>query len=43
VIEARWPEEIAIAEIGEPALLDRIRAARRALLDALGLHELIDR
>jgi succinylarginine dihydrolase len=43
VIEAHWPEEIAIAEIGDPALLDRIRAARRALLHALGLTELIDR
>jgi len=43
VIETHWPEEIAIAEIGEPALLDRIRTARRALLDALGLVELIDR
>ena len=43
VIAAHWPEEIAIAEIGNAALLDRIRTARRALLDALGLTELIDR
>jgi succinylarginine dihydrolase len=43
VIEAHWPEEIAIAEIGDPALLDRIRTARRAMLDTLGLVELIDR
>ncbi len=37
VVKAHWPEEIAIAEIGDPALIDRIRAARSALLDALGL------
>ncbi|QDZ09102.1 N-succinylarginine dihydrolase [Sphingomonas panacisoli] len=35
VIEAHWPEEIAIDRIGDPALIARIRAAREALLDAL--------
>jgi succinylarginine dihydrolase len=43
VIEANWPEEIDIAEIGDPALLARIRTARRALLSELGTVELIDR
>jgi len=42
VIEAHWPEEIAIAEIGDPALIARIRAARQALLEALGIVELFD-
>ena len=40
IVEACWPAEIAIAEIGDPALIDRIRTARRALLDALDLAEL---
>jgi succinylarginine dihydrolase len=43
VIEEHWPEEIDIAEIGDPALLDRIRTARHALLNELGTVELIDR
>ena len=40
VVEMHWPEEIAIAQIADPALIDRIRAARAALLDALGIVEL---
>jgi len=37
VIDAHWPHEIAIDQIGDPALIARIRAARQALLDALGI------
>jgi succinylarginine dihydrolase len=43
VIEAHWPEAIAADAIGDPALIARIEAAHRALLDALDLVELIDR
>lgn len=43
VVEAHWPEEIAIADIGSPDLIARIREARLALLDELGTVELIDR
>jgi succinylarginine dihydrolase len=43
VIEAHWPEEIAIDAIGDPALIDRIRAARAALLEELEIVELIYR
>jgi succinylarginine dihydrolase len=42
VIEQHWPETIAQDEIGDPALIARIQAARTALLDLLGV-ELIDR
>jgi len=41
VIAAHWPEEIAIGQIGDPALIARIRAARDALLNELGIVELI--
>ncbi|WP_422057392.1 N-succinylarginine dihydrolase [Sphingomonas sp.] len=37
VIEAHWPETIAQDEIGDPALIARIAAARTALLDLLGI------
>lgn len=43
VIEAHWPEEIAIDRIGDPNLIARIRTAREALLKALGIVELIYR
>ncbi|WP_423602312.1 N-succinylarginine dihydrolase [Sphingomonas sp. MS122] len=43
LIEAHWPETIAQDEIGDPALIARIEAARCALLDLLGTVELIDR
>jgi succinylarginine dihydrolase len=43
VIEAYWPEQIAIAEIGSPALIERIRNARTALLEELEIVELIYR
>ena len=42
VIDAHWPDEIAADSIGDIALLARIERARRALLDALGIVELID-
>ncbi|KQN70886.1 N-succinylarginine dihydrolase [Sphingomonas sp. Leaf62] len=42
VVEAHWPERIAPADIGDPALIDRIVAARRALLETLDLVGLID-
>ncbi|TKD51187.1 N-succinylarginine dihydrolase [Sphingomonas baiyangensis] len=42
VVEAHWPEAIAHDAIGEPALVATVEAARRALLEALGLVELID-
>lgn len=41
VIEAYWPEEITIDRIADTALIDRIRAARTALLDELKIVELI--
>lgn len=40
VIAAHWPETIEPAQIGDPALADRVRSARRALLEALDLAEL---
>ncbi|WP_242415414.1 N-succinylarginine dihydrolase [Sphingomonas panni] len=42
VVEAHWPERIAPADIGDPALIERIEAARRALLESLDLVGLID-
>lgn len=43
VVEAHWPEAIEADAIGDPALVARIEAARRALLEMLGTVELIDR
>ncbi|MCP3728956.1 N-succinylarginine dihydrolase [Sphingomonas sp. MG17] len=43
VVEQHWPETIAQDEIGDPALIRRIETARSALLEALGIVELIDR
>ena len=43
VIEAHWPETVGQGEIADPALIARIEAARRALLEALEIVELIDR
>ncbi|KHL26248.1 succinylarginine dihydrolase [Croceibacterium mercuriale] len=40
VIAAHWPEAIAPAQLGDPALAHQIVAARYALLDALHLLEL---
>ena len=42
LIEAHWPETIAQDEIGDPALIARIEAARVALFDLLETVELID-
>ena len=41
IVDSHWPEEIAIADIGSPALIARIRAARTALLEALELSDLL--
>jgi succinylarginine dihydrolase len=40
VIAAHWPDTIALAEVGTPALAERVIAARMALLDALDLSAL---
>ncbi|WP_448581039.1 N-succinylarginine dihydrolase [Thermaurantiacus sp.] len=37
LIEAWWPKTIAPADLGNPDLMDQCRAARTALLDALGI------
>ena len=42
VVEAHWPERIAPADIGDPALIEQIEAAHRALLESLDLVGLID-
>ncbi|WP_448500639.1 N-succinylarginine dihydrolase [Sphingomonas sp.] len=42
VIGDYWPETIDPATIGQAALIDRMENARRALLETLGLVELID-
>jgi succinylarginine dihydrolase len=41
VIEAYWPEEVAIDRIGDPALIAQIGGARTALLEALNLSDLL--
>jgi len=41
VIQAHWPEAIAVEAIADPALIARIEDARRALLEALDLGELV--
>ncbi|MDQ2878552.1 MAG: N-succinylarginine dihydrolase [Pseudomonadota bacterium] len=41
VVTTHWPERIAPADIADPALIARIEAARRALLESLDLIELI--
>jgi succinylarginine dihydrolase len=40
IIAAHWPETIAPAQLGDPALVSTVRKAREALLDACGLAEL---
>jgi succinylarginine dihydrolase len=42
VIEQHWPEAIVPAAIADPALIGAIERARRALLEALDIVELID-
>lgn len=41
VVERLWPEQIHISELQNPALVGDIEAARVALLDTLGLTELL--
>jgi succinylarginine dihydrolase len=41
LVAAHWPEAIAPADLGNPALWAQCRAARAALLDDLGLGELV--
>jgi succinylarginine dihydrolase len=40
VIAAHWPESIAPEQLGDPALITRVQAARLALLNVCGLAEL---
>jgi succinylarginine dihydrolase len=40
VIAAHWPESIAPDQLGDPALVAQVQAARLALLDVCGLGEL---
>lgn len=40
VVARHWPEQIDPADLGRAALADAVRAARAALLEALGLEEL---
>ncbi|MBW8744795.1 MAG: N-succinylarginine dihydrolase [Sphingomonas sp.] len=40
LVEAHWPESIALDQLADPALWAKIEAARTALLDLLGLTEL---
>ncbi|UYY77989.1 N-succinylarginine dihydrolase [Sphingomonas sp. R1] len=42
VIEAQWPDAIDPAAIADPALIARVETARHALLETLGIVELID-
>lgn len=42
VVERHWPEEIPHAAIADPALIGMIERARKALLEALNIVELID-
>lgn len=42
LVEAHWPEAIAQDEIGDPALIARVEAARVALFELLETVELID-
>jgi succinylarginine dihydrolase len=40
VVRGHWPAEIDSREIGQPALVRDVEAARASLLEALDLHEL---
>jgi succinylarginine dihydrolase len=40
IVARHWPERISPADLARPELADAVRAARRALLDALELGEL---
>ena len=41
IIASEWPERIVPADIGDEALANRVHAARAALLECLGLGELL--
>lgn len=41
IVEANWPERIALSDLGSPDLWAQCRAARRALLDGMGLGKLL--
>ena len=43
VVAAHWPETIDFEAIGDPSLVTQVTQARRALLEALDIVELIDR
>lgn len=42
IVAAHWPERIAPADLAQPALVEQVRIARAALLDALDLGELAE-
>jgi succinylarginine dihydrolase len=42
VVKATWPEQIAPADLADPALWQACRGARLALLEALGLAKLAE-
>ena len=42
VIAAHWPENIAPAQLTDPATIAAVRDARRALIEALDLVEILD-
>ncbi len=41
IVETHWPERIALADLGSPDLWAQCRTARRALLEGVGLNELL--
>jgi len=41
IIETHWPEAIPFGAIGDPALIVQVETARRALLEALDLSDLL--
>jgi succinylarginine dihydrolase len=42
IVEAHWPEAIPFGAINDPALIAQIETARRALIEAVGIVELLD-
>jgi succinylarginine dihydrolase len=40
-VQRHWPEEIAPDDLARPELWNEVRTARRMLLEALNLHELL--
>ncbi|MES2043304.1 MAG: N-succinylarginine dihydrolase [Pseudomonadota bacterium] len=41
IVETHWPERIALADLGSPDLWAQCRSARCALLEGVGLNELL--